>query len=312
MNKHEYIFTENLTKKYNKKIIALDNVTLRLSESPTCLIGPNGSGKTTFIKIILSLIKNYTGYASILGFDCKKSEKEIKARVGALLEKANFPENIPATKILEFAGRMRGLNKLEAKKQAEILLKNVGLEKAKKRYLYEFSAGMYQRFSLAHALIGDPEIIVLDEPTSNLDIDSKLLLINLINDLQERGKFILISSHAILDLQPILNYVVFIRQGKVIMSGKVSDLIRSVEPQYMVKVKNIEKFLEILSTQSNSKIRIIRIEGNSLLLSVKDDSFFFSFLNKHLAELEIISLSKREDSLISVYKRIMGVKNVHE
>jgi ABC-2 type transport system ATP-binding protein len=203
------------------QVRALDGFDLEVVPGIFGLIGPNGAGKTTLLRTLLGLIRPDQGTASVLGHDSCKDSLNIRKRVGVLHERPKFPTSMTAERYLTRVGKLYG----SSRKPTE-LLSFVGLSNASNRKVGNLSAGMHQRLGIAQALIGNPELVFLDEPTSNLDVSGRDEVIRLIISLhQELGVSFFISSHILSELERACHKVAFIRAGQVVENGAVLDII---------------------------------------------------------------------------------------
>ncbi|MGY5852383.1 MAG: ABC transporter ATP-binding protein [Candidatus Thorarchaeota archaeon] len=221
MTSEESIISITNMHKYYPRVLALDGLTLDIKPGVFGLIGPNGSGKSTLIHVLLGLIRSDAGKGTIFGLDIKKDSLKIRRRVGVLHEKPAFPKKM---EVLEYLSKVSKLYKKNM--SAENALSMVELFYAKDKQIDALSAGMHQRLGIAQALIGNPELVILDEPTSNLDISGRDMIINLIVKLHnEHGMSFLVSSHILSELERACHQVAFIRGGKIVEQGSVLDLI---------------------------------------------------------------------------------------
>ncbi len=247
--------TKNLTKTYRdfwgrQKVRALKALDLEVRRGEIFgLLGPNGSGKTTTIKLLLGLLFPTSGEVNILGrpaSDVAKNE-----RLGYLPEESYLYRFLNAEETLDFYGRLFKIPAAVRRQRVAQLIQMVGLESAKKRQLREYSKGMTRRIGLAQALINDPDLILLDEPTSGLDPIGTRNMKNLILQLKEKGKTIIMSSHLLGDVQDVCDRVGILYQGELKELGRVEDLLKIVE-QTEIRVaglsddakKKIEKIVE--------------------------------------------------------------------
>ena len=188
------------------------------------LLGPNGSGKTTTIKLLLGLLFPTEGRATVLGkstSDVRKNEK-----IGYLPEESYLYRFLNAEETLDFYGRLFDMPASVREKRSQELIDRVGLSRDKKRQLREYSKGMRQRIGLAQALINDPELVILDEPTSGLDPLGARWMKDLIRDLKREGKTVIMCSHRLEDVQDICDRIAILHEGDLQSYGKVSDLLR--------------------------------------------------------------------------------------
>jgi ABC-2 type transport system ATP-binding protein len=209
-------------KKRFRRVQALDGVDLSVEPSIFGLIGPNGAGKTTLLRVLLGLSRPDSGEAKVLGLDVQTQSLEVRRRVGVLHEKPSF---LPAITTLEY---LQGAKRIyRSDRDPKDLLALVGLDDAHDRKVGELSAGMNQRLGIAQALIGNPELVFLDEPTSNLDVTGRDDVIRLIVDLNtDMGISFFIASHVLSELEKACHNVAFIRAGKIIESGNVREIIQ--------------------------------------------------------------------------------------
>jgi ABC-2 type transport system ATP-binding protein len=214
------VVAENLEKRYGK-VLAVDGLSLTLNEgSVTGLIGPNGAGKTTTIKMILGLLRPDKGRLEVFGQD-PWDNSEIRALIGVVYEKPFFPSHQETLDYLEIACRMFGM----PDSRATEVLEMVHLEEASHRQIKALSAGMLQKFAIAHALVHHPKLIIADEMTSNLDPQARSSLLDIILQLHRDEKVtFLLSSHILPELSRVCDSVAIINRGRVFASGKLTEL----------------------------------------------------------------------------------------
>jgi ABC-2 type transport system ATP-binding protein len=187
------------------------------------LLGPNGSGKTTTIKLLLGLLFPTEGEAFV--FDTPAAEVRKNERIGYLPEESYLYKFLNAVETLDFYGRLFNLNPEVRRRRAQILIEKVGLDRDKKRTLKEYSKGMRQRIGLAQALINDPELIILDEPTSGLDPLGTRWMKDLILELRNEGKTVLMCSHRLDDVQDVCDRIAILYDGELQELGHVQQLL---------------------------------------------------------------------------------------
>lgn len=223
------IRTENLTKQYalgwrRGKLLALDALNLRVRDGEVYgLLGPNGSGKSTTLKLVLDLISPTAGEAWIFDVPCEKVESRL--HVGFLPENPYFYRYLTGAEALEFYGKLCGLGGSTLKKRIDELLELVGLTGARDRRLAGYSKGMLQRIGLAQALIHDPKLLLLDEPTAGVDPIGSKDIRDLILRLKKMGKTVLLSSHLLAQVQDVCDRIGVLNLGKLILEGEVGQLI---------------------------------------------------------------------------------------
>jgi ABC-2 type transport system ATP-binding protein len=187
------------------------------------LLGPNGSGKTTTIKLVLGLIFPTSGTVRILGADPR--DVDAKQKIGYLPEESYLHRFLNAEETLDFYGRLFDLPSKVRKERTAALIERVGLTHARRRMLGEYSKGMVRRVGLAQCLINDPELILLDEPTSGMDPIGSREIKDLILDLKKQGKTVLLSSHLLADVEDVCDRIAMLYRGRLQLEGRVADLL---------------------------------------------------------------------------------------
>jgi ABC-2 type transport system ATP-binding protein len=208
-----------LTKEYGR-VTAVDNLDLRIEDGEIFgFLGPNGAGKSTTINILLDLVKPTTGSASIFGLDCQQQGREIKHRIGVLPEGYDVYDRLTARQHLEFV--------FESKNYQEdpmALLERVGLADAADRKAGGFSKGMAQRLVLAMSLVGDPDLLILDEPTTGLDPNGARQMRELIREENQRGTTVFFSSHILGQVEAVCDRVGILREGRLVADDSIEGL----------------------------------------------------------------------------------------
>src|SRR5688572_29600863 len=223
--------TRDLTKIYKDfwgrpRVTALDGLNLTINRGEVFgLLGPNGSGKSTTIKLLLGLIFPSRGTASVLGEPAGNTV--INERIGFLPEESYLYKFLTGEETLHFYGKLFRIPRAELKKRVPLLLDTVGLDaKARKRKLREYSKGMARRIGLAQALINDPDLILLDEPTTGLDPIGTREMKDLIVSLKKQGKTVILCSHLLADVQDVCDRITILFKGKMQTLGEVRDLLQ--------------------------------------------------------------------------------------
>jgi ABC-2 type transport system ATP-binding protein len=217
-------------------IRAVNEVSFRIGPGEVYgLIGPNGSGKSTTMKALLGLVKPTSGTCSIFGKDSSKVDS--RQDVGFLPENPYFYKHLSGEETLRFYGKLCGMSKDALKNRTEELLNLVGLQDARHRRLGGYSKGMLQRIGLAQALIQDPRLVILDEPTAGVDPLGSRQIRDLIFTLKERGITVFLCSHLLEQVQEVCDHVGIIHRGRLVKEGRLEDLI-SVENQTEIILEN--------------------------------------------------------------------------
>lgn len=233
-------------------------------------LGPNGAGKSTTIRTMLSLIKPTGGELKLFGKDLSKDRNYILQRIGCIVEKPDFYKYLSAEKNIEIFARLSGVK--VSKSKVHEMIEFVGLKGREKDKLGGFSHGMKQRLGIAQTLIHDPELIILDEPTTGLDPQGILDIRNLILQLRnEHHKTVLLSSHILSEIELIANRMVIINKGKTIIQGSVKELLNAQELIVAFTVDNLEKAKQLLDNASMGEM-IDKTETTNLLLHISQEN----------------------------------------
>ncbi len=262
---------ENLTKIFpvplrRQRVTAVRNISFEVRPGEVYgLLGPNGSGKSTTLKILLGLVTPNHGRAMIFGQDSR--DYHSRRDVGFLPENPYFYKFLTAAETLRFYGKVCGMGGTLLNKRIDELIHLVGLEDARDRRIGGFSKGMLQRIGLAQALIQDPRLVVLDEPTAGVDPAGSHQIRDLILDLKQRGKTVLLTSHLLEQVQEICDRVGIMARGEMIREGALGDLV-SVKNQTEFVIENatpeIRSQIEHLLQNSPAKLLSTRQPQRSL------------------------------------------------
>lgn len=294
------IKVSNLTKKYNN-FKAVDDVSFNVKSGEIFgFLGPNGAGKTTTIKSILGLIHANSGEIKINGFDIKKRGKEAKKYIGYLPEKVAFYDNLTALQNLHFYAEMKNISKEEC----EPLIEEFGLIDSISKKVGNFSKGMTQRLGMARAVLGNPPILILDEPTGGLDPRGVVLIREKIREVRDKGTTIFVSSHILSEIQEICDRVGIINNGMLVAKDTVSELSEkmSIKPKITVELEKIsDKVTEaVKKVDGVDKVEII---GRSIEVVCDSKTRGKVILAIATAGGNIINLYTKEPSLEEVFMR---------
>lgn len=275
----------NLHKKY-RDVVAVESLSLTVERGQVFgLLGPNGSGKTTTLAIVLGALNATSGTFSWFG---NGTGAENRRNIGALLETPNFYPYLNAEDNLEVVARIKGMTNYGPAIQR--VLERVNLWERRKSKFRTFSLGMKQRLAIASALLNDPEVLVLDEPTNGLDPLGIAEMRNLIQEIAKEGKTIIIASHILDEVEKICTHVAIMRFGKLLQVGEIADIM-SQERRYLIKADDLQKLLKGL--EGLPEIHAVKEHEQELMISVSDQ-FRAAELNKQLAEKAIYLSGIRE------------------
>ena len=249
MEQEKVIEVKDLSKQF-KEVKAVDGLNLNVYSGDVFgFLGPNGAGKSTTIRMLTSLIAPNEGVIKIFGKTLRENRIEILRRIGAIVEKPDFYGNLSAFKNLEILGRISG-HKISRQRIMEVL-EIVGLEKRYKSRVKTFSHGMKQRLGLAQALLHDPDLIILDEPTTGLDPQGMKEIRDLIIFLsKEKKKTIFLSSHILSEVELVASRMIIINKGSAKVEGRVEDLLNANRLRVTLEVDDAEKTKSVLANTS--------------------------------------------------------------
>jgi len=232
-------------------------------------LGPNGAGKSTTIRTMLSLIRPTSGELHLFGKNLSTDRNYILQRIGCIVEKPDFYKYLSAQKNIELFARISGAS--VNKKKIQEIIEFVGLKGREKDKVGGFSHGMKQRLGIAQTLIHDPELIILDEPTTGLDPQGIIDIRNLILQLKnERNKTVVLSSHILSEIELIANRLVIINKGKSMVQGSVTELLNAQELIVSFSVDPVGKAQQILQL-ANMQHLISKVEEHNLLLHISQE-----------------------------------------
>ncbi len=265
-------------------------------------LGPNGSGKTTTIKLILGLIFPTKGSLSVLGRTDIGSQ-EVRRNIGYLPEGAYYPDFLKGEEVLYFYGRLYGLSGSDLKQRVDRALDTVGMTRARKRLIKGYSKGMRQRIGLAQAILSDPQLLILDEPTTGLDPIARKEIRDILVRLRDEGKTLLISSHELLEVELISNRVGILFEGDMKIQGTLDELL-----------VNRDTAVHVRAT-SDAGLDHMRQKGITVEDAVKERAVLRAPTSMSLYQLidhcktehmEVVSVAPRRETLEELFVRIVG------
>jgi ABC-2 type transport system ATP-binding protein len=236
-----------ITKDYGR-FRALDRVSLQIESGITGLLGPNGAGKTTLIKLLLGLVKTTSGRGRLLDFELGRQDREIRAHVGYMPEDDCFLHGLTGVECVQFVAQLSRLPAIEALRRAHEILDFCGLAQERYRMVETYSTGMRQKLRFAQAIVHDPPVLILDEPTAGLDPEEREVMLNRIRLLaRDHGKAVLICTHILPDVQSISDYVVILARGRVQVSERLNELSRPATPALEVRLLgSSSRFVDVI------------------------------------------------------------------
>ena len=229
---------------------ALKGVSARFARGAVGLLGPNGAGKSTMLKALLGFIKPTQGRMTVLGLDVAERPLEIRARIGYMPESDSHIPGMNAVSFVGYCGQLAGLPAVDAMQRAHEVLYYVGLGEARYRNVETYSTGMKQRIKLAQALVHDPDLLFLDEPTNGMDPKGRDEMLALVHDLgHNKNVSLILSSHLLPDVEYTCDYVVVMDKGQIAAQGPIADLKGPAGRVFELRVKgDLPAFIEVLRT----------------------------------------------------------------
>lgn len=283
----EILKCENLKKKIKEKVL-VDKISFSINTGDIVgFIGPNGAGKTTTIKLILGLIKLTEGKVTINGYDIQKNYIKAIEKVGAIIETPDSYLYLSGYDNLKItANNFKNVTK----KRIHEVIKIVGLENRIKDKVSTYSLGMRQRLGIAEAILNQPQLLILDEPTNGLDIEGIIEIRNLIKDLSQQGIAILISSHNLTEIDNLCNRIIAIKNGKIITDDTIENFkMVTNDETYLLELDTIHNLEQIIS---NHKYQIIDKNNIRVYISKKEISAFMQKLMENKYQIYSVKEEK--------------------
>ena len=302
------IETQKLTKIYesslrSQDVRALSDLDLTIEPGEIFgYLGPNGSGKTTTIKLLLGLIFQTSGQIRIFGSN-NIGAAAIKRRIGYLPEGAYYPDFLRGEEVLRFYGNLYGLGGSDLTKRIDKTIETVGMTRARKRMIRGYSKGMRQRIGLAQALISDPDILILDEPTTGLDPIARKEIRDILSNLRDQGKTLLISSHELLEVELISNRVGILYNGVLQTVGTIDDLLT----QRDVLIHIVEPSGGLIAKLSTAGLQVEDATASKMVIRVPENLSVYDALDICRTEKATIqSIAPRRETLEELFVRVIG------
>ena len=298
---------EQLKKRFSQ-IVALDGLNMSVEEGTLYgFVGPNGAGKTTTIKILTGLLLPDGGTVTIDGIDVTKEPRKVMEKIGYVPDFFGVYDNLKVEEYMEFFASCYGILGLKARRRCMMLLEQVRLDEKAGFYVEGLSRGMKQRLSLARALIHNPSILIMDEPTAGLDPRTRFEFRQILKELRDQEKTIFISSHILPELAEVCTDIGIVDQGKVVLEGAMTDILSqiNVSSPLTISIKGSkEEALSVL--RSHSKVETITIRQEDIVVNFKGDRQEEIILLQQLIEAgtKIYGFVRERGNLESVFMEI--------
>lgn len=257
----------NLTKKFND-VVAVRNISYTMTTGVYGLLGVNGAGKTTLMRMLCTLLKPSNGSITWDGRDIFEMDGEYRKILGYLPQDFGYYPDFTVYDYMMYVASIKGLRPVTAKQRTKSLLKQVGMEKSSNQKMKKLSGGMKRRIGIAQAMLGNPKILILDEPTAGLDPNERIRFRNLISELSEE-RLVLLSTHIVSDIEYIANEILLMRGGEIRAVGTSQELIAAMPEQVWsvdVPKKDIETYMKAYKI---SNVKTIPHGANLRIISLK-------------------------------------------
>ncbi|MEM2873255.1 MAG: ABC transporter ATP-binding protein [Nitrososphaerales archaeon] len=302
------IETKGLTKLFGR-IIAVDRLDLKVEVGTVHgFLGPNGAGKTTTIKLILGLLKPDSGSIQVLGFDGGGKKIDARSRIGYMPELPKLPPFLKGKELLEIYGEIYGLSKMDRNNEVKRLLELVGLSDRANDLIAHYSKGMQQRLGFAQALIGDPDLVILDEPSLGLDPVGMVEVREMIKKIASEGRTIFLSSHLLNEVQQICSHATVINRGMKIIEGSIPNLLEKLSKSHEFTVE-LEKITpDIINAIKNlSFVEKVNLVGNKVQIFCSKAGDFRVEISRAISDAGglIIGMKVEERSLEELFLELM-------
>jgi ABC-2 type transport system ATP-binding protein len=284
------------------EVQALADVSLDVAQGEIFgLLGPNGAGKTTLVKILLGALHPSTGSASINGHDC--GDRRARQRAGFLPENHRFPSYLTGQQFLNIYGGLAGMSRAAVRARSDELLELVEMTRWRKTKIRKYSKGMMQRLGVAQALLNDPDLVFLDEPTDGVDPVGRREIRDILKGLKRQGKTIFLNSHLLAEVEAICDRVAILDKGKLIKAGPVGALIET-EPYYWIETYHLPEHIAGMVTSGFDKVII---EENVIKLPLENPrkiNVIIDLLRKYEVDIKSVKPAavSLEDSFMQLIK----------
>ena len=263
----------HLSKRYKNGVIALDDISFTVGSGVFGLLGHNGAGKTTLMKALVTVLEPSAGTIRICGYDTKKQGEQVRSNIGYLPQELTM---YPALSLFDFVNYMAELKGVYDKKAVNEVLEQVEMLEFSKRKIGQLSGGMKRRVGIAQALVGNPKILIVDEPTAGLDPEERVRFRGVLSRFAKDGKTVLLSTHIVEDVHQICDELAVLRKGHLFYTGTSAELMKRVEGK--VKVLRLEQEEQLIELQKQAVVLSTTYENHGLLARIMDEDTIFTNL----------------------------------
>jgi ABC-2 type transport system ATP-binding protein len=303
------IETVSLTKRYGR-LTAVDKLNLNVNANTIHgFLGPNGAGKTTTIKVLVGLLKPDEGEARIFGEKVSGDKPDVRLRIGYMPELPKFPKHLKGSELLDIYGRMYGLSQQQRRDQLPKLFESVGLKGRENDLIGKYSKGMQQRLGIAQALLSEPELVILDEPSLGLDPVGMVEVRELIKNVVKEGMTVFLSSHLLFEVQQVCSHVTIINKGIALVSDTIENVEHKIKGPVTLQIEVTKLTKTIVENLKKLSFVVdVKTENNKLniLIETRDD------VRPQVSETitnsggTIVSMNLTGQSLEDVFVQLVG------
>jgi ABC-2 type transport system ATP-binding protein len=303
------IETAGLTKKYGS-LVAVNKLDLKVERNTIHgFLGPNGAGKTTTIKVLVGLLKPDEGTVEVLGQAVRGDMPDVRLSIGYMPELPKFPKHLKGWELLDIYGRMYGMMEQERKEQIPKLLDMVGLKGREKDLIGKYSKGMQQRIGIAQALLNEPELVILDEPSLGLDPVGMVEVREIVKSIAKEGITVFVSSHLLFEVEQTCNHVTIINRGESLVSDTLQNVSHMLSGSATLQVEVVNLSDTIVNALKNLPfVSGVSQSGNTLSIELKTRDDVRPQLSQEITKLGgiIVSMSLKGKSLEDVFIQLVG------
>lgn len=303
------IETVDLTKRYGQ-LTAVSKLNLKVDAgSIHGFLGPNGAGKTTTIKILVGLLRPDEGVARIFGEQVSGDKPNVRLKIGFMPELPKFPKHLKGWELLDIYGRMYDMSQQQRKDQLPKLFELVGLKGRENDLIGKYSKGMQQRLGIAQALLNDPELVILDEPSLGLDPVGMVEVRQLIKNVAKEGMTVFISSHLLFEVEQVCSHVTIINKGVALVSDTIGNVVHNTKAQAVLQIEVTKLTQDIVrSLKKLPFISDVNAENNKLTLTLKTNDDVRPQVSGAITNLGgiIVSMNLTGQSLEDVFVQLVG------
>jgi len=306
------IETINLTKRYGS-LTAVNKLNLKVETNAIHgFLGPNGAGKTTTIKVLVGLLRPDGGAVRVLGQEVRGDRADVRLRMGYMPELPKFPKHLKGWELLDIYGQMYGMNEQDRKEQIPKLLEMVGLKGREKDLIGKYSKGMQQRLGIAQALLNEPELVILDEPSLGLDPVGMVEVRELVKGIAKEGMTVFISSHLLFEVEQICSHVTIIHHGVSLVSDTLQNVSNKLSGPTTLQVE-VAKLSEAVveAVKKLPFVSNVSRDGNTLIIELKTRDDVRPQVSQEITKSGgvIVSMSLKGQTLEEVFMQLIAKSN---